>query len=392
MNSNAPSVSANGTSTSPIARGRAMLSGWKNRLHGASLRRRLAANPENTHVLNELGAFYEREGNREKASEMFTALALICRTRREVSDTAYYCRKLELLGCPYRAKVYRELATLYGELGNYESAAKACAQVVDLYIAEGHATSAAGYLKALPQLGPIGASVRAELEAKVEAARGPMYRATGPLKPTGPLRHSDIDLAISAASAGRNGKRNGNGNGNGNGHSPESSLELAPFKPQPPSEHPEALIDQVALAERSFEDLDEALVSYGGEVFLSGTLGRITQFDIVQMVESNNLTGRLDITIDNELGVVFFDAGRIVASRFGLQEGHEAARRVFMIREAPFRVVITKRLPPDEFNLTTNTGFLLDILKTEDEENADPDSSPDYTTSPLGQSLFSLLD
>ena len=154
------------------------------------------------------------------------------------------------------------------------------------------------------------------------------------------------------------------------------------------------LIDTVALAERSFEDLAEGVVSYGGEVFLSGTLGRITQFDIVQMVESNSLTGRLDITIHNELGVVFFEAGRIVAARFGLLEGLEAARKVFLIQEAPFRVVITTRLPPDEFRLATNTGFLLEILKTVDEEQADgpAPASQDYSTNPLKDSLFTYFD
>jgi len=343
---------------------RSALTGCKRSYSEWSLKRKLEKEPENTVVLGRLGSHYELAGDRRRAADCFTTLAGIARRRRDINELNFLCRKLEMLACPHRSKVYRDLASLYGELGNHESAARACAQVVDLYIAEGHPKAAAGYLKNLPPLGAISGAVQAELAQKI-ALLSPATRTTGGLQtPSGATAPLRVTM-------------------------PQQPLPEPPSLRRSTAELPPSF-DPVQFAETSFssfDDLTDYLLSYGGEVFLSGTLGRITQFDIVQMIESNSITGRLDITMNGELGAVFFKDGRIIASRYGSLEGRDAASRVFTIEAAPFRVIITDRIPPDEFHLVTNTGFLLDILKTEDEHSAER-----FDTSPLDDALFTLGD
>lgn len=109
------------------------------------------------------------------------------------------------------------------------------------------------------------------------------------------------------------------------------------------------------------------------DVFLSGHLGRITPFDVVQIVESNSLTGRLDFMTDPR-GAIFFRDGHIVAALSGGKRGHEALRAVFTADPSPFRVVVTENLPDEEFKVINNTGLLLDIIREIDEaaENDSP--------------------
>lgn len=110
------------------------------------------------------------------------------------------------------------------------------------------------------------------------------------------------------------------------------------------------------------------------DVFLSGHLGRITPFDVVQIVESNSLTGRLDFLTAPVPGAIFFRDGHIVAAISGSKRGHDALRAVFTADPSPFRVVVTEHLPEEEFKVINNTGLLLDIIREIDEaaENDHP--------------------
>jgi hypothetical protein len=104
------------------------------------------------------------------------------------------------------------------------------------------------------------------------------------------------------------------------------------------------------------------------ESFLNGVLGRITPYDVVQIVETNRVTGRCDIEVADGPAVLHFDGGRIVAARYGTSTGRDAAQRIFGVTSAPFRVVITDVTPEDEFLVDSNTGLLLDVLRVMDEE------------------------
>ena len=104
------------------------------------------------------------------------------------------------------------------------------------------------------------------------------------------------------------------------------------------------------------------------EPFLNGMLGRITPYDVVQIVEANGLTGRCDLQVSKGPAVVYFDGGRIVAARFGSATGRDALQQIFATTNVAFRVVVTAAVPEDEFRVASNTGLLLDVLRELDEE------------------------
>ena len=164
--------------------------------------------------------------------------------------------------------------------------------MVAAYVAGGHVSAAAGFVRQLPSLGSMERDTREALEAEIAARR--VARVTAPL--------------------------------------PKAAIT----RPQ--------------------------------ESFLNGVLGRITPYDVVQIVESNGVTGRCDIEVANGPAVIYFDCGRIVAARFGASKGRAAAQRIFSVTNAPFRVLITDVAPEDEFRVGNNTGLLLDVLRTIDEE------------------------
>ena len=119
---------------------------------------------------------------------------------------------------------------------------------------------------------------------------------------------------------------------------------------------------------------------------MTGTLGRISVFDVVQMAESNRVTG---VLVLDALGVLdsaalHFDAGRMVAARFGTLEAHEATRRILQLEDAPFRLEMRAEPARDELGVASNTSYLLDVLRVLDEETQDADEPASYSTSPLG--------
>jgi hypothetical protein len=265
----------------------------------ARLERGLAREPDSVRLLTDLAALHEVTGDQASAGSAYARLTLL-HVKRQDKDAALFCtRKFELYGFADGARVYRELATLFGAKGQYLEAARFCRKVAEQYAADGHASAVAGYLRQLPPLGPHEAATRAELEALA-----PGVRAQQP----------------------------------------------------PPKERPEAPSARAPRAAKPDDD-----------VFLAGTLGHVSVFDIVHIVETNALTGRLDISDQSAPASLFFDAGRIVAARHGAERAHTAARTIFTIASAPFKVVLTDRIPPDEFLLRSNTGLLLDVLREIDE-------------------------
>lgn len=293
---------------------------YRSFLHHQKLRRfrkSIEEAPDSISILNQYANYLESQAMRPEAAAVYGRLVTICRRQREADKAAVYCRKLDSVGNPDAARCYREMAILYSELSRYDDAASAARRVVELYLDEGQTKAATGYIRQLPAIGSRTEQVRVELLKLMDGAapsRGAIHRPTGLSSPneTGTTSHR-----------------------------PASSYATSPL----------------SGPELSLED----------DVFLAGHMGRITPFDVVQIVESNSLTGRLDFQNPLRPGAIFFRDGHIVAAISGSQRGYVALKEVFTAEPGPFRVVVTDVVPADEFEERNNTGLVLDILRDIDE-------------------------
>jgi len=295
-----------------------------------SFRRRLSADPDNVPILNQYTNYLESSGMRLEAAGIYGRLVSIHRRQREADKAAVYCRKLDSAGNPDAARCYREMASLYAELTRYEDAARAARRVVELYLSEGQTHAASGYIRQLPPLGSRADATRMELSslvAEAPEAASATHAGTGRLTGTANLRATGALAPGSAAS--------------------------------PPTTKP-------LVAPAPVED----------DVFLSGHLGRITPFDLIQIIESNALTGRLDIASRPVPGTMYFREGTIIAAVSGSARGNEALRAIFTVAPSSFRVVLTDAIVRDEFNVRNNTGLVLDILRAIDESSAADEEPP----------------
>ena len=296
-------------------------SAYRTFLHHQKLRqfrKSIEEAPDSVSILNQYANYLESQAMRPEAAAVYGRLVTICRRQREADKAAVYCRKLDSVGNPDAARCYREMAILYSELSRYEDAASAARRVVELYLDEGQTKAATGYIRQLPAIGSRTEQVRAELLKLMDGAptsRGAIHRPTSGLS---------SPHATGSPS-----------------YRPASSYATSPLSAPDPS-------------------LDDG-------VFLAGHMGRITPFDVVQIVESNSLTGRLDFQNPQKPGAIFFRDGHIVAAISGSQRGYVALKEVFTAEPGPFRVVVTDVVPADEFEERNNTGLVLDILRDIDE-------------------------
>jgi tetratricopeptide (TPR) repeat protein len=308
--------------TNVVARlGQFLVASYRSFQHRQKLRRfkkALQSSPDNIALLNTYSNYLESKGMHDEAAGVYGRLVSICRRQREADQAAVYCRKLDVVGNRDSARCYRELAALYSELGRFDDASRAVKRVVELYLDEGQQKAAAGYIRQLPPLGTRADSTRAELTRMTTDFTRP---ADVPSRPVLQLVSGERPPQEAAR--------------------PAYTYTTSP------------LASTVALPEE--------------DVFLSGHLGRITPFDVVQIVESNSLTGRLDFLTTPVPGAIFFRDGHIVAAISGSKRGHDALRAVFTADPSPFRVVVTEHLPAEEFKVINNTGLLLDIIREIDE-------------------------
>ncbi len=301
--------------------GQFLVASYRSFQHRQQLRRfkkAVQSSPDNLTLLNTYSNYLESKGMYDEAAGVYGRLVSICRREREADQAAVYCRKLDVVGNRDAARCYRELAALYSELGRFDDASRAVKRVVELYLEEGQQKAATGYIRQLPPLGARADSTRAELTRMTTEFKRP---ADEPSRPV-------LQLV------------------SGERPSQETARPAYTYTTNP-------LASTVALPEE--------------DVFLSGHLGRITPFDVVQIVESNSLTGRLDFLTSPVPGAIFFRDGHIVAAISGSKRGHEALRAVFTADPSPFRVVVTEHLPAEEFKVINNTGLLLDIIREIDE-------------------------
>jgi tetratricopeptide (TPR) repeat protein len=296
----------------------------------SSYRRHLNRIPEDTITWKQLAKLHELRREHKEASDCYRRLANIYQASGNTDEAATNYRQLVRLGCLEPARVYRELAELYIMNGRFDDAAKACRSVIEIYLAEGHRTAATGYLRSMPALNRFAPGVRAALEKLLERPED----ALDAIQLPGPRTTSHLVL-------------------------PQQKPVTAP---EPPTARETASLDSRPLMPRPAR-------SKPGSVFLEGTLGRITIFDLVQMVEDNRITGRLLIKCRGLEGIIHFNVGRIVAAEnAGGLLGQEALKVIFTVDSGAFTVEYTDRPTSDEIGSRSNTGLLVDVLREIEEK------------------------
>ena len=105
---------------------------------------------------------------------------------------------------------------------------------------------------------------------------------------------------------------------------------------------------------------------------LSGQLGSISIFDIIQLLENGRLTGKLALSRGTTEGRIFFNDGDIVGADVSGIHGEHAFRLLIQVVNGNFSF----ELSPEEFPITiiapSNTNLLLETLRVLDEERSHP--------------------
>lgn len=105
------------------------------------------------------------------------------------------------------------------------------------------------------------------------------------------------------------------------------------------------------------------------EKLLTGSLSQITIFDLIQIVETNQLTATLLLRAPQGSGRVFFNDGVIVDCQTGDLGGETAFRNLIVFNEGFFEVERAAGPFPQTICRRSNTNLVLDTLRELDEEN-----------------------
>jgi tetratricopeptide (TPR) repeat protein len=103
---------------------------------------------------------------------------------------------------------------------------------------------------------------------------------------------------------------------------------------------------------------------------LAGNLSDISIFDVVQMLETNRLTGTLAVTRHEFSGKIYLNEGLIVNATIGPTVGLAAFKQ--LIQEASTGYFTFDKSPVPfarEIETGNNTSLILDLLREYDEEN-----------------------
>lgn len=103
---------------------------------------------------------------------------------------------------------------------------------------------------------------------------------------------------------------------------------------------------------------------------LAGSLADISIFDVVQILETNHLTGTLAVSKNEFTGKIYLNEGLIVNATIGATIGLEAFKR--LIQEANAGYFTFDKSPvafAREIETSSNTSLILDLLREYDEEH-----------------------
>jgi hypothetical protein len=107
-----------------------------------------------------------------------------------------------------------------------------------------------------------------------------------------------------------------------------------------------------------------------GQKILMGNFAIISLFDVIQMIENSKVTGALTIQMRDSNGDIYFNEGQIANARAGADIGITALKNFLEVTQGSFEFKKTDREYSRVIQATSNTGLLLDLLATKDEEAA----------------------
>ncbi len=107
-----------------------------------------------------------------------------------------------------------------------------------------------------------------------------------------------------------------------------------------------------------------------GQKILMGNFAIISLFDVIQMIENSKVTGALTIHMLDSIGDIYFNVGQIANARAGADIGIVALTKFLEVTQGSFEFKKTDREYSRVIQAASNTGLLLDLLATKDEEAA----------------------
>jgi hypothetical protein len=117
-------------------------------------------------------------------------------------------------------------------------------------------------------------------------------------------------------------------------------------------------------------DEPEVFISTEGQKILMGNFAIISLFDVIQMIENSRVTGALTIHMLDKKGEIYFNEGQIANARTSTEIGVVALTHFLEVTQGSFEFKKTDREYNRVIQATSNTGLLLDLLATKDEEAA----------------------
>ncbi|HXG92775.1 MAG TPA: DUF4388 domain-containing protein [Blastocatellia bacterium] len=101
---------------------------------------------------------------------------------------------------------------------------------------------------------------------------------------------------------------------------------------------------------------------------LSGRLGEVNLFDIIQILENSRLTGALFVVSSVGNGEIYFDGGLIIGAKAGDEVGKSALSQLAGAEDGSFEFEKTGALYEQTIQTSSNTALILDLLRAKDEE------------------------
>jgi hypothetical protein len=103
---------------------------------------------------------------------------------------------------------------------------------------------------------------------------------------------------------------------------------------------------------------------------LAGSLSDISIFDVVQLLETNHLTGALAVTRNDFNGKVYLNEGLIVNATVGATVGIDAFKKIIQEANSGYFTFDKSPVPfAREIETNNNTSLILDLLREYDEEH-----------------------
>jgi hypothetical protein len=100
---------------------------------------------------------------------------------------------------------------------------------------------------------------------------------------------------------------------------------------------------------------------------ITGDLGDISIFDIVQILENSRMTGVLALRSDGHGGSVYFNDGQVVDATFGQGVGLEAFSELVEFSSGQFEFEKSPTRFQQRISASSNTSLILDVLREKDE-------------------------